>query len=86
MHPLIGWALVDNAPEASDEYETGLVALLVWSEDSGGSEPDASPHFVLHARSGFVGFMYPGCTIDWQKLADFHRKAAYDEEANEWKE
>jgi hypothetical protein len=90
MLPVVGWALVDDESlnGGSAFTATGVpavVALHVWPTVSPGSKPDASPHFVLHDRSGFLGYTYPGCSSDWKGRAASHRKTAYDDEAEDWK-
>jgi hypothetical protein len=86
MRPIIGWALVEDAAGMSEVDKTGLVAIYVRSDEESGSETDADPHFVLNERSGFLGYAFPGCEVDWQQRADWVRETAYDEIALAWKD
>jgi hypothetical protein len=85
MRPLIGWALLDDEPlPAGDRYVPSVAALFVWTAADRGSAPDAGPDFV-DEQDGFLGYAFPGCTIDWNERAEMHRKSYWDEERESWK-
>jgi hypothetical protein len=85
MLPLIGWALceVEN-PTTSSEDDLNVTALFVWSTVDRASAPDARPHFVIAKQTGFLGFAFPGCTIDWKQRAEEHNQHYWDEEQEHW--
>ena len=77
MHPIIGWALLDEGTGMGAEYVPRIAALIVWSvlDTLGrGSAPGAAPYLVAGERSGFLGFAFPGCSVEWEKLGIVHQK------------
>jgi len=71
--PIIGWAMTNEetllAGKRSPNAVSSVVALFVWGAVDMGSQPDAYPHVVSHDDELFVGYHYPGCTLDWKTLS-----------------
>lgn len=77
IHPIIGWALFEEEASTGGECAPRIAALSVWSalDTLGrGSAPGAAPHLVVGERSGFLGFAFPGCSVEWEKLGIVHQK------------
>ena len=75
--PLIGWALIECAAES-------FVTALVVPKTTEYSFSHARPQFVQSEKSGFLGYDYPGCHVDWEGLADLHREVCWNEDTYEW--
>jgi len=71
--PIIGWAKTNGetllAGKRTPKAVTSVVALFVWGAVDMGSQTDAYSHVVSHDDELFLGFRYPGCTIDWKRQA-----------------
>ena len=71
MRPIIGWALVDAETSTGEEHTPHVAALFVWSAldtPGRGAAPDAGAHLVEGERSGFLGYAFPGCSVEWERL------------------
>jgi hypothetical protein len=82
MYPIVGWVLpIDELCDGVQDDPVGeiaVVALCIRSTIEMGSLPDTSLHIVSHERTGFLGYAYPSCTIDWREVAASYRKASFD--------
>jgi hypothetical protein len=76
---IVCWALT-----AYPSGNTSVVAMTMMEADAM-SMPVAETSLVSSAKSGFIGYHYPGCSTDWEHLAKVHREDAWDTEQELWK-
>lgn len=76
--PIVGWALVNGASLQAGSIRpnaiTSVVGLFVWDAVEEGFLPEAYPHIVNHDDELFLGYRFPGSTIDWKDRAAYQQK------------
>ncbi len=81
--PIVGWAVTNKealyAGSETPHAVTSVVSLFVWGAVGKGSQPDAYPHVVTHTDDLFLGYNYPGCTLDWKDRAAYQQKNLTEE-------